>query len=70
MPTPILGCASSLLGLQDLVIPGLKMPQHYKSSPLMGHQPHKRDILMYLRGDVGTNRQPNYSRGIRQKLYQ
>jgi hypothetical protein len=30
----------------------------------------KRDILCFFRGDVGKRRLPNYSRGIRQKLYE
>ncbi|GIL93384.1 hypothetical protein Vretimale_17471 [Volvox reticuliferus] len=54
---------------KDLVIPGFKPPEHYANSPLMGSWPWQRDILLYLRGDVGKHRNPNYSRGIRQKLY-
>ncbi|KAG2488354.1 hypothetical protein HYH03_013044 [Edaphochlamys debaryana] len=54
---------------KDLVIPGFKDPKHYSSSPLLGARPFERDILLYLRGDVGKHRTPNYSRGIRQKLY-
>ncbi|KAG2493469.1 hypothetical protein HYH03_008286 [Edaphochlamys debaryana] len=54
---------------KDLVIPGFKPPLHYSQSPLLGRQPYERDILLYLRGDVGKHRSPNYSRGIRQKLY-
>lgn len=55
--------------LQDLVIPGLKPATHYERSPFMGHYPMQRDILLYFRGDVGVRRKPNYSRGIRQKLF-
>ncbi|KAG2489065.1 hypothetical protein HYH03_012501 [Edaphochlamys debaryana] len=54
---------------KDLVIPGLKAPAHYAASPLLGAAPYHRDILLYLRGDIGRHRVPNYSRGIRQKLY-
>ncbi|GFR45050.1 hypothetical protein Agub_g6421 [Astrephomene gubernaculifera] len=54
---------------KDLVVPGFKPPNHFSSSPLLGSAPYERDILLYLRGDVGKYRQPNYSRGIRQKLY-
>ncbi|PNW76519.1 hypothetical protein CHLRE_11g467660v5 [Chlamydomonas reinhardtii] len=54
---------------KDLVIPGFKPPEHYKRSPLLGFPPYQRDILLYLRGDVGKHRLPNYSRGTRQKLY-
>ncbi len=46
-----------------------KAPDHYSRSPLAGHVPYKRDILLYFRGDVGKHRQPNYSRGVRQKLF-
>ncbi|KXZ48538.1 hypothetical protein GPECTOR_27g709 [Gonium pectorale] len=56
-------------GGPDLVIPGFKEPEHYSQSPLLGAAPLHRDILLYLRGDVGKHRQPHYSRGIRQKLY-
>lgn len=34
---------------QDLVIPSLKPPEHYKYSPLMGHPPMQRDILLYFK---------------------
>ncbi|KAG2488357.1 hypothetical protein HYH03_013047 [Edaphochlamys debaryana] len=54
---------------KDLVIPGFKPPKHYAASPFLGRLPYKRDMLLYLRGDVGTHRSPNYSRGIRQKLF-
>ncbi|KAG2488349.1 hypothetical protein HYH03_013039 [Edaphochlamys debaryana] len=54
---------------KDLVVPGFKHPAHYSSSPLAGAAPMERDILLYLRGDIGKHRLPNYSRGIRQKLY-
>ncbi len=48
--------------MQDLVIPALKLPFHYASSPLLFHPPFKRDILLYLRGDMGAYRLPMYSR--------
>ncbi|PNH08721.1 hypothetical protein TSOC_004706 [Tetrabaena socialis] len=54
---------------KDLVIPGFKVPEHFKRSPLLGGAPFERDMLLYLRGDVGKHRLPNYSRGIRQKLF-
>ncbi|KAG2488355.1 hypothetical protein HYH03_013045 [Edaphochlamys debaryana] len=54
---------------KDLVIPGFKHPAHFTFSPLLGAAPYERDILLYLRGDVGKARLPNYSRGLRQKLY-
>ncbi|KAG2437024.1 hypothetical protein HYH02_011455 [Chlamydomonas schloesseri] len=53
---------------KDLVIPSLKPPSHYASSPLMGAPPFERDILLYLRGDTGPYRAHWYSRGIRQRL--
>ncbi|GLI62946.1 hypothetical protein VaNZ11_005800 [Volvox africanus] len=54
---------------KDLVIPAFKPPGHYEWSPLMGARPMDRDILLYFRGDVGLNRKPHYSRGIRQTLF-
>lgn len=53
---------------QDLIIPSLKPPEHYIKSPLLGHPPVKRDILLYMRGDMGPWRHMCYSRGIRQRL--
>ncbi len=37
--------------------------------PQSGGEPFKRDILLFFKGDVGLNRDPPYSRGVRQKLY-
>ncbi|GAX80494.1 hypothetical protein CEUSTIGMA_g7932.t1 [Chlamydomonas eustigma] len=54
---------------KDLVIPSFKWPSHYSTSPLLAGRPHKRDILMYFKGDVGTTRLNWYSRMIRQRLY-
>ncbi|KXZ54467.1 hypothetical protein GPECTOR_4g532 [Gonium pectorale] len=54
---------------KDLVIPALKLPHHFRDSPLLFHPPRERHFLLYLRGDVGKHRLPNYSRGIRQRLY-
>eukprot|EP00798_Chlamydomonas_sp_ICE-L_P001799 gene1799-33219_t len=55
---------------KDLVIPSLKPPSHYSSSPLMGAEPLHRDILLFFRGDIGGgHRTAKYSRGIRQKVY-
>jgi hypothetical protein len=45
------------------------MPAHYRWSPLLGAPPQPRETLLYFRGDVGSTRQPNYSRGIRQRLH-
>eukprot|EP00198_Chlamydomonas_reinhardtii_P007427 XP_001696764.1 exostosin-like glycosyltransferase [Chlamydomonas reinhardtii] len=53
---------------KDLVVPSLKPPSHYASSPLLGAPPLERDILLYLRGDTGPYRAHWYSRGIRQRL--
>ena len=48
----------------------MKPPGHFQASPLTGHVPLERDILLYFRGDVGQGREARYSRGIRQKLFQ
>ena len=53
---------------QDLLVPAYKSPGSVSYSYLMGAAPYKRDILLFLRGDVGLWRAPCYSRGIRQKL--
>ncbi|GIL47978.1 hypothetical protein Vafri_4701 [Volvox africanus] len=55
---------------KDLVIPSFKQPNHYRESPLLGKPAKQRDIFLFFRGDVGKNRMPMYSRGVRQKLYQ
>lgn len=34
----------------------------------MGNAPRARDILFFFKGDVGEKREPNYSRGVRQRL--
>ncbi|KAG2501891.1 hypothetical protein HYH03_000389 [Edaphochlamys debaryana] len=54
---------------KDLVIPAWKPPDHYKQSPLMGAPPVERDILLYFRGEVGSNRLEHYSRKIRQRMF-
>lgn len=54
---------------KDLVIPAFKEPNHARASTLLGSKPRVRDKLLYFRGDVGIHRSPNYSRGIRQRLY-
>ena len=59
----------STLVLQDLLIPAMKPPEHFKSSPLLGAAPLERDVLLYFRGDVGVHREAHYSRGIRQKYF-
>ncbi|KAG2486464.1 hypothetical protein HYH03_014911 [Edaphochlamys debaryana] len=55
---------------KDLVIPALKLPGHFSASPLLLAPPRERTHLLFLRGDVGKHRLPNYSRGIRQRLHQ
>jgi hypothetical protein len=54
---------------QDLVIPHFKPPWSLDSSPLLSAAPRRRNITLFLRGDVGKGRLPHYSRGIRQMLY-
>lgn len=44
-------------------------PARILPSPLTGAPEGLRPILLFFRGDVGLNRRPNYSRGIRQRLY-
>ncbi|GLI69226.1 hypothetical protein VaNZ11_013715 [Volvox africanus] len=53
---------------KDLIIPSLKLADHFIASPLLGAPPLERDILLYLRGDTGPWRAHWYSRGIRQRL--
>jgi hypothetical protein len=43
---------------QDLLIPCMEEPHALRHSPLMGAPPLKRDILLFLRGDVGIYRKP------------
>lgn len=66
-PLCVLSCACPTT--QDLVIPSPKFPAHYRWSPLLGAPAQQRDTLLYFRGDVGADRKPNYSRGIRQRLH-
>eukprot|EP00798_Chlamydomonas_sp_ICE-L_P002472 gene2472-5422_t len=55
---------------KDLVIPGFKIPSHFDASPLLGAAPaENRHLLLFFRGDCGHNRLPQYSRGIRQKVW-
>lgn len=61
-PGPALCCAVPCCAPQDLVIPALKPPGHYQSSPLLLAPPQKRDILLYFKGDMGRHRMPWYSR--------
>ncbi|KXZ53466.1 hypothetical protein GPECTOR_7g916 [Gonium pectorale] len=53
----------------DLVIPAFKNPQAYRRGPLAASAPRSRDIFFFFRGEVGKNRKPGYSRGVRQKVY-
>lgn len=46
--------------VKDLVVPSYKHPHHYHSSPLLGHRPVERNILLFFRGDVGKHRMPIY----------
>lgn len=55
--------------VKDLVIPSFKSPRHYEKSSLQGAPARERDLLFFFRGDVGKHRLPNYSRGVRQKIY-
>ncbi|KAG2437847.1 hypothetical protein HXX76_005465 [Chlamydomonas incerta] len=54
---------------KDLVIPAFKSVDHFRDSPLLGGTPLVRDLLCYFRGDIGQARFPQYSRGLRQKLF-
>eukprot|EP00798_Chlamydomonas_sp_ICE-L_P001798 gene1798-33218_t len=54
---------------KDLVIPSYKPPTHFSDSPLLNGEPLHKDVLLFFRGDVGNRRLPNYSRGIRQKIF-
>ncbi|KAK9909083.1 hypothetical protein WJX75_006916 [Coccomyxa subellipsoidea] len=54
---------------KDLIIPAFVPPARILPSPLTGAPEGPRPILLFFRGDVGLNRRPNYSRGIRQRLY-
>ncbi|KXZ53467.1 hypothetical protein GPECTOR_7g917 [Gonium pectorale] len=56
-------------GSRDLVIPAFKRPGHYGRSPLVAAPSRERDVFFFFRGDVGKHRMPNYSRGVRQKVY-
>lgn len=60
---------TGLWAVQDLIIPAFKNPFSYTQSPLAGAPALERDILFFFKGDVGLHRLPNYSRGIRQRLY-
>lgn len=54
---------------KDLVIPMWKTPKHLQRSPFVGGWPVEREILLFFRGDMGQNKPPAFSRGVRQKLY-
>jgi hypothetical protein len=55
--------------VKDVCVPGYKPMYTYKDSPLLGTPAVKRDILLFLRGDVGKHRLRGYSNGVRQALY-
>jgi hypothetical protein len=42
--------------LQDLLVPTIHLSREFSQSPLQGHPPHRRNILLFLRGDVGQHR--------------
>ena len=65
----IMGKHSCYDPVKDLVIPSFKTLHHYHQSPLSGKAPRDRDLLLSFKGDIGKRRQPNYSRGVRQRLY-
>jgi len=52
----VLACLSGAHRTQDLLIPTIHPPHEYNMSPLLGNAPRKRDILLFLRGDVGEHR--------------
>lgn len=54
---------------QDLVVPSHKHPGLIGESPLMGWPQRRRTLLASFQGNLGTDRQPHYSRGIRQRLH-
>ena len=54
-------CCSGLIAVnaactQDLLIPTIHPPHEISMSPLLGNAPRKREILLFLRGDVGEHR--------------
>ncbi|PNH08796.1 putative beta-1,4-xylosyltransferase IRX10 [Tetrabaena socialis] len=51
------------------LVPGFKGVTHYHRSPLQAAPAKLREIFFYFRGDVGKNRLPHYSRGVRQAIY-
>jgi hypothetical protein len=54
---------------KDLVVPAAKLPPMLRWSPLLGAPALPRATLLFFRGDVGKERDPRYSRGIRQAVY-
>ena len=54
---------------KDICVAGYKPASEYAASPLLGADAQKRDILFFLRGDVGKARLASYSNGVRQSLY-
>ena len=37
-------------------MPTIHLSREFSQSPLQGHPPHERNILLFLRGDVGQHR--------------
>lgn len=54
---------------KDIVLAGYKPAFVYAHSPLLGQPARPREILLFLRGDVGKGRLQSYSNGVRQALY-
>jgi hypothetical protein len=53
------------------IVPPIIPPTIHPSTTIQAPATHgrqERDILLFFRGDLGKNRQPQYSRGIRQKV--
>jgi hypothetical protein len=54
---------------KDICVVGYKPMYTYAESPLLGNPAQARQILLFLRGDVGKSRLKDYSNGVRQQLY-
>ncbi len=50
-------------------MPAFKPPDFYRHSPYLGGKGPPRDILAFMKGDMGQHREKHYSRGIRQALF-
>ncbi|KAK9846201.1 hypothetical protein WJX84_000412 [Apatococcus fuscideae] len=54
---------------KDLVVPAFKSPPDLDECPMMGAPERVRYLLAFFRRDMGQHREPQYSRGIRQRLH-